>query len=698
MDEGSFHDDCASKQKPPRNTFRRPRAGRACGSCHSKRVRCDAGIRGLPCTNCTAFSVECSIPPKKKEREGGTVGELRRTRHRKRNVQEIPASKEPSSLPELEYAGNYVKLIQPEVAESMIQDPGRVFYLAEMSNMSVLVREYNNPASKVHYQLPSDWEQRSLVSNGTDDVELEILRARGALSLPSRETCDQLVHAFFTWVAPIVPIINKTSFMKQYRDPNNPPSVLLMQAILLAGSRVCPSDKPLDSSNSSATLFYQRAKALYDADYEKDRVTTVQSLILLGWYWEDPSTVTKNVFYWNGLAVSIAHGFGMHRNAADSDLSVENKRLWKRIWWTLYTRDRSVAAALGRPCHIDMMDSDVEMITNEDFIEDDAEPNATHIQFFLSYVRLSIVMDRIMLENYSTKAKPNAAVFTQCDQALIDWLDSCPRKVRWVEGRYEFWSTYLHCIFQTASCLLYRAYLPTSLSRSRKTPRWSPAFQSAEVITSLVEDLMTHDALQYTPPFMIYTLLSSLIVQIYRLRKTSPDPITASSIKEQISTCMLALEAVSKTWLVATMVHKLCETILGWCVPDASVHESLEPVGFGITVGDLGAQTPDEYALLSERRGRVELPVRTKPLTKGLKDYLDAALQFTGSSASELSNDYIIGSERPRQQTKTPAPRTQGLQFLPEDEDLEWDEGEKPRTPVSTGLNPALWSEFFGCT
>jgi hypothetical protein len=375
-----------------------------------------------------------------------------------------------------------------------------------MSNMSVLVHEYSNPASKVHYQLPSDWEQRSLVSNGTDDIELEILRARGALSLPCKEVCDELVDAFFTWVAPIVPIINKASFMKQYRDPNNPPSILLMQAILLAGSRVYPSDIPLDSSKSSATIFYQRAKALYDADYEKDRVTTVQSLILLGWYWEDPATVTKNVFYWNGVAVSIAHGFGMHRSAADSDLSIQDKRLWKRIWWTLFTRDRSVAAALGRPCHIDMRDSDVEMITEEDFIEHNGEPNTTHIQFFLSYVKLSMVMDQIMDENYSTTAKRNAAVFTQCNQALTDWLHSCPSEVKWTEGRYDFWSNYLHCIYQTASSLLYRAYLPTSVTRSRKTPRWSPAFQSAEVTAFLVEDLMAHDELQYTPPFMYVSL------------------------------------------------------------------------------------------------------------------------------------------------------------------------------------------------
>jgi len=154
---------------------------------------------------------------------------------------------------------------------------------------------------------------------------------------------------------------------------------------------------------------------------------------------------------------------------------------------------------------------------------------------------------------------------------------------------------------------------------------------------------------------------------------------------------MHALEAVSKTWLVATMVHKLFENILGWCVPNLPVHETLEPVGFGITIGDLGAQTPDEYALLNERWGRVELPLRRKTLTKGLKDYLDAALQFTGSAASEPKDGDIVGSERLGTQPTKQSARNEGLQFLPEDEELEWDDGEKPRTPVSTGLNPALW-------
>jgi hypothetical protein len=154
------------------------------------------------------------------------------------------------------------------------------------------------------------------------------MRSRGALSLPPQELCDELVNAFFTWVAPTVPIINQQSFMKRYRDPKKPPSILLMQTLLLAGSRIFTTEVWMSWNGSSiphATLFYQRAKALYDADYENNRVTIVQALILTGWHCEDPGKVTKNVFYWTGLAVSIAHGLGMHQSARDSNLSLTYK-------------------------------------------------------------------------------------------------------------------------------------------------------------------------------------------------------------------------------------------------------------------------------------------------------------------------------------------------------------------------------------
>lgn len=79
--------------------------------------------------------------------------------------------------------------------------------------------------------------------------------------------------------------------MRRYRDPKNPPSLLLLQSVLLAGSRVCQNPQLMDvtgSTTPAAMTFYKRAKALYDANYEDDRVTIVQSLVLMGWYWEGP--------------------------------------------------------------------------------------------------------------------------------------------------------------------------------------------------------------------------------------------------------------------------------------------------------------------------------------------------------------------------------------------------------------------------
>lgn len=227
----------------------------------------------------------------------------------------------------------------------------------------------------------------------------------------------------------------------------------------------------------------------------------------MGWYWEESGKVTKNVFYWNGLAVTIAHGCGMHRNHENSKLCTTDKKLWKRIWWTLYTRDRSVAVAVGRPPHIDMMASDMAMICEDDFHEEDGVlPNSLHTQFFLHYVKLCQIMDLVLLQNYSIAARTrnyNAMALTQCDMALADWIQSCPKVIKWDPSRYNFWSAYLHCLYQTTVCLLHRAHLPpappphilTSLSRS-------PAFQSAHSITSIIEHLVLHDELRYSPPFM----------------------------------------------------------------------------------------------------------------------------------------------------------------------------------------------------
>jgi hypothetical protein len=188
--------------------------------------------------------------------------------------------------------------MKPKFARAPIKEAGRVAYLGESSNLSLLVHDRYGTTDVVHYPLPENVRGAKARVNELDNMEIEILHQRGAFLLPPRALCDELVEAFFKWVAPVVPVINRNRFMRQYRDTKNPPSLLLLQAILLAGSRVCTNPQLMDSSGSTtpaAMTFYKRAKALYDANYEDDRVTIVQSVILMGWYWEGPEGMIGSI-------------------------------------------------------------------------------------------------------------------------------------------------------------------------------------------------------------------------------------------------------------------------------------------------------------------------------------------------------------------------------------------------------------------
>ncbi|CAK1364179.1 unnamed protein product [Cercospora beticola] len=629
-------------QIPGHPSFRRQRASRACETCHARKVRCDAASLGVPCTNCVAFSIECKIPtPKRKKTAAKKDSESERDRTESIKDDRSPAAPQsttsttfptrgemvmsrevepeqigmntPAGMPKVEgsesyYAGQqatngtYAQFMKPKFARAPIKEAGRVAYLGESSNLSLLVQDRHGTTDVVHYPLPENVRGTRARINELDNVEIDILHQRGAFLLPPRQLCDELVDAYFTWIAPVVPVINRSKFMRRYRDSKNPPSLLLLQSILLAGSRVCNNPQLMDANGSTtpaAMTFYKRAKALYDANYEDDRVTIVQALILMGWYWEGPegkdrakmdrsvpaqsdigADVTKNVFYWSRVAVIVAQGSGMHRSVEGSQLSKTDKRLWKRIWWTLFTRDRSVAVALGRPVCINIDDSDVEMVSPDDFIDDEPDrpaeypPDPIHVQFFLNYVKLCEIMGLVLSQQYSVASKlprNNALDLTHSDMALADWLQNCPQEVRWEPQRHHFWSALLHSNYYTTLCLLHRAHMPPAGSPgSRPTngypeetayPSRTIAYQAAAMITSIIEALQNHEQLRYAPAFIVYSLFSALIMHVYQMRSSNQSIVSAT--QQRLQVCMNALKDVSKTWLVAKMVHTLFESILG---------------------------------------------------------------------------------------------------------------------------------------
>lgn len=109
--------------------------------------------------------------------------------------------------------------------------------------------------------------------------------------------------------------------------------------------------------------------------------------------------------------------------------------------------------ALGRPTQINTDESDVEMITEDDFNDEEGDlptenmPDHVHVQFFLQYVKLCEIMGLVLSQQYSVASKArrtNAIDLTHSDMALADWLQNCPREVYWERPRHHFWSALLH--------------------------------------------------------------------------------------------------------------------------------------------------------------------------------------------------------------------------------------------------------------
>ncbi|KAK9460146.1 fungal-specific transcription factor domain-containing protein [Lipomyces oligophaga] len=478
-----------------------------------------------------------------------------------------------------ETLANIVDVTTDEPAS--VRRSGRVAYLGATSNISLLVQSKAGDSEVYHYPLPDEIRVGSARLNDLDPEDVELLNRRGAFLLPPRDLCDELIECFFSTIHPLVPMINKTQFMRRYKDPENPPSLLLLQSILLAGTRVCRNPLLLDQSGSSdlaSLTLYKRAKALYDANYEDDRIVIVQSLVLLGWWWEGPEDVTKNVFYWTRVALTVAQGFGLHRSVEKSQLSIIDKRLWKRVWWVLFCRDRSVSIALGRPVLINTDDIDVPMITEDDFIEEEGPgpyeypPNSLHVKLFIHSLKLWEIMGLILRQQFSVASETSRVNnrgldITQLDMALGAWMNNLPEEIRYPlndPSKHNFFKGILHLQYYTMLSLLHRTNMSQPRAQSiagnrylMSYPSRGIAFQAAHSIARIMDNMTKADELQNVPAFTVYTLFSAMIMLIYQTKSNNPAAVKAA--QHSLKICMHALEELGKSYIIARMILRLFE-------------------------------------------------------------------------------------------------------------------------------------------
>lgn len=482
--------------KPPSTTKTRQRSSIACRTCNSRRVKCNVAANGVPCANCdkAGLAKSCQLidskrgrkrksesdvsPPKPKSlRTNGnsepsgtpSVGESPTPTVRgclNEAIPDLPVDKpngqNDSEGPEMLYAQMLDTTTGPSKTRELLRPGGQVIYLGETFNLTYLLQQGSSEpqsAQKLHFPVPVDAEKDSANrARGVDGLATELLRRQGAFELPSSEICHELYRTYFRCVQPHYPILDPQDFAARYVDIKNPPSWLLLQAVLFMAAGHCDfavlESAGFKSRSEARLSLFKRTKALYDADHELDKVTIVQALFLMSFWWATPMD-QKDTWHWLGNAISLALTLGMHRSTRASDMSQRDQRLWKKIWWSLSAEDKHAAAALGRPVHIHLRDTDVEPLEDADF-EEDFESYAfghqerVHVLYAVHLSKLSTIVERIIEKApYRSDGNlPSKNTLEICEDMLRQWETDLPQELQLRRSGECLWISMLHVAFR----------------------------------------------------------------------------------------------------------------------------------------------------------------------------------------------------------------------------------------------------------
>jgi len=453
-------------------------------------------------------------------------------------------------------------------------------------------------------------------------VDIDYLFAKGALSLPDTPVRNALLRAYCEFVHPYMPLLelhNVLEIMNDSTGESGKISLLLFQAIMFAGTAFVDMSylaaAGYTNRKAARKAFFQKARVLYDFDYEIDRVALVQSLLLMTYWYETPDD-QKDTWHWMGVAISLAHTIGLHRNPENSNMEPAKKKLWKRIWWSCFMRDRLIALGMRRPTRVKDEDYDVPMLTEDDFEIGVLAENITIIpqsctlmrtpsiqlelaQMCIAKAKLCLCISHVLSAQYSVlvrhqgmqgqegSTRSSVMLFpkkldqtdevTRCDEELQEWVRDLPPACRYTEeitpgqaGDTVFVQrSLLHMVYYTTLSALHRPQVLPCAGTSGAQPDSSRELQdlsrkqvreASREITKISQNIHEHALEKYLPTTGVTVLLPAIIIHLLDIKSCNDEARRAAM--NGFCQCMQVLEKLRDNYASADFATQFLEAAI----------------------------------------------------------------------------------------------------------------------------------------
>ncbi|KAK5993325.1 Cutinase transcription factor 1 beta [Cladobotryum mycophilum] len=484
----------------------------------------------------------------------------------------------------------------------------------------------------------------------SDDVRY--LYAKGALSIPCATLQNAFLRAYIEYVHPYMPLIDLHPFLSvinRYDGMEGQISLFLYHAVMFSATAFVDMrhlrEAGYSTRKAARKAYFQKTRLLYDFDYESDRLVLVQGLMLMTYWYETPDD-QKDTWHWMGVAISLAHTIGLHRNPEVTSMAPATQKLWKRIWWSCFMRDRLIALGMRRPTRIKDEDFDVPMLVESDFeiqalpdhitivpsdctLMRDVEMQRELAVMCIEKAKLCICVSNMLKTQYSVlirdNVKPenttnstmmlfpnkkldNVDNVRTVDAELRAWVDALPAcceyrmlvpgDIKNGKSTIAVQRTLLHMVYHTTVSALHRPqFLPSSPSQmptpSRQVQEMSRhrVKDAAMHITGMATELHHLRLERYLPTTGVTVILPAMIIHLLEMKNPMPD--ARSKATRGFRQCMRVMEKLREIYAAADYATGFLDAALRKAAID--INANIEPSTLAMmkeVPQEFSAQTP----------------------------------------------------------------------------------------------------------
>lgn len=409
---------------------KRTKTQRACDSCRTRKIRCDIIVDSDPptCQHCKQYGFDCTffLP-------------ITETRFKKKKMED-EADKEKAPEP-----------ARPVASPALVESQASVFGPTSPAHLlhsqgSIPARMYETYDQRYHHTFEISQSGDGLITVKKPVADEQTSTHPKPVDLRiERDVLEQLINAYFTDVAPVLPVVTQAEFLA---NPNPPPILLYSMCLVAAARREVPQ-AIFDSIRYTVNSVLKADDVLSTAS-----IVNVQALLILCMTGDTHSQFVSNALsgLWIrlGTAIRMAQDLGLHR----AESVKQNIELRRRLWGACLISDRWTSLAYGHPYMIDVQDCDARLPSSGD-----------HNDLYMDeLVRISVILGRVLKSIYS----PSGLAFTT-DEVLTSlladmesWKAGLPEHLKFRGPKTSRNAGLLHLLYSCVCMMFWRVFMRIS--------------------------------------------------------------------------------------------------------------------------------------------------------------------------------------------------------------------------------------------